>query len=123
MNGSKQKSYTHEQRLAYLKEFDESGKSLREYCKDKDINYWTIHDWKRKRNQKTDMFSEKVEKTSFIQLKPGKKSQKISQKTQADQSSRSIVLHRGAWRMEVPQEANPAQIEKLIKILEAVHGI
>jgi len=69
------------------------------------------------------MFSEKAETASVVKVAPGKRPKRIPQRTQADQRSSSIVLHRGAWRMEVFQEADPGQIEKLINILEAVHGI
>jgi len=48
--------YTHEERLSYLKEFDESGQSVRAFCGNRELNQWTLGKWVKARRNRTGIF-------------------------------------------------------------------
>ena len=61
--------YTQEQRLAYLKAFDESGQSIRAFCEDRELNQWTLGKWVKARRNSAGVFEpEEVNTHGFINL-------------------------------------------------------
>ena len=69
MGKVKYHQYTHDQRLTYLKAYDESGQSVRAFCENRELNQWTLGKWVKARRNNNGVFeSDEVIKNGFIHL-------------------------------------------------------
>jgi hypothetical protein len=117
--------YTHDERVAYLKEFDASGKSLRKFCEHIELNQWTLHTWIKARRQQTGVFApDQVDEPQFVNLsfpKAGVGLQGSSAKSEKE--SALIVLQRGPWSITVPRNVQGQDLEQVIRALEAADAV
>jgi len=125
MERYKYRHYTQEQRLAYLKEFDASGKSLRKFCKGIELNEWTLHKWLNARRHQTGVFSqEPAVDQKFISLRLPKAESGISPPpSTAGMESGPIVLHRGPWSVSIPRNVQMHDLQQVVRVLGGVDGI
>ncbi len=79
MRKVKYHQYTQDQRLTYLKVYDESGQSFRAFCENRELNQWTLGRWVKTRRSSSGVFeSKKVNKHGFIHLTLRKPVQELS---------------------------------------------
>lgn len=119
------RQYTHEERLAYLKEYDASGLSLRKFCEDIDLNQWTLHKWVKARRTRTGIFrQENPEGHKFVAMRLPRLAPAIPLLPPDIYAHREpIVLQRGPWRVTVPSNVARQDLEQVIRALEAADAV
>ncbi len=116
--------YTHDQRLAYLKEFDESGQSVRAFCENRELNQWTLSKWVKKRRHSRGVFdSGEVNKHGFVNLTVMKPVQETSTEQEAKNSPAPITVHHGRWYISIPRDVRSRDLAEVMRALEAVNGV
>ena len=117
--------YTHEERIAYLKEFDASGKSLRKFCEHIKLNQWTLHAWVKARRQHTGVFApEQVDEPQFVNLSIPRAGVGLQESTaKPEKETTLIVLQRGPWSITVPRNVARQDLEQAIRALEAADAV
>lgn len=110
-------TYTQEDRIKILEAFDESGLTLKEFCRTSGINNRTIANWIKDRREKRGLFAiEPTGDTSFISVP-------VSRRGEVPQSSKRttqpITLKKAGWTIEVPGE----QLANVLKVLEGMYAL
>ena len=116
--------YTQEQRLAYLKAFDESGQSIRAFCEDRELNQWTLGKWVKARRNSTGVFEpEEVNTHGFINLTLMRPVQETLTAQNAGSNPTAITVHRGRWYISIPRDVRSSELIKVLRALEAVDAV
>ncbi len=124
MDKIKNQQYTHEQRLAYLKAYDESGQSIRAFCENRELNQWTLGKWIKARRNTSGVFrSGEVKTKGFINLTLMKPVQESSTVQNVRSNPTPITVHHGRWYISIPQEVRSRDLEQVMRALVAVDGV
>jgi len=117
--------YTHEERLAYLRDYDASGQSRRRFCENIELNEWTLHSWVKARRRQTGVFGLKgTEAPQFVTLTLPKTDVVLSVSgATPDEASESIVMKRGSWSITIPRNVQKRELEQVIRALEEADAI
>ncbi|AEV29447.1 Transposase [Sphaerochaeta pleomorpha str. Grapes] len=116
--------YTHDQRLAYLKAYDESGQSVRAFCENIELNQWTLGKWVKQRRNNSGVFeSEEVNENGFVSLTLMKPIRGTSTAENTRSNPASIAIHRSGWSITIPRGVRSDDLEQVLRALEAVDGV
>lgn len=124
MDKIKNHQYTHDQRLAYLKAYDESGQSIRAFCENRELNQWTLGKWIKARRNNSGVFEvREVNKKGFINLTLMKPEQEITTVQNVKSNPTPITVHHGRWYISIPQDVRSSELIEVMRALEAVDGV
>ncbi|MBN2859111.1 MAG: transposase [Sphaerochaetaceae bacterium] len=116
--------YTHDQRLAYLKEFDESGQSVRAFCENRELNQWTLGKWVKERRHNRGVFDAgEMNKHGFVNLTVMKPVQETLTGQNARSNADHITVHHGRWYISIPRYVRSSDLAEVMRALEAVDGV
>ena len=117
--------YTHEERLSYLKEFDESGQSVRAFCGNRELNQWTLGKWVKARRNRTGIFrQEEPGGHKFVEMRLPRLVPALPlPPPEAYAHEELITLQRGPWRVTVPRNVARQDLEQVIRALEAADAV
>jgi hypothetical protein len=124
MGKIKYHQYSHDQRLAYLKAFDESGQSVRAFCEHIELNQWTLGKWVKARRNCCGVFEpEEADTHGFINLTLRKPVQATSTAENTKNNPAPITVHRGSWSITIPRGVRSGDLEQVVRALEAVDAV
>jgi len=126
MERHKYKHYTQEERLDWLKQYDESGKSVRGFCRDTNLNAYPLHVWVRSRKSQTRMFREDPADGRFVPLRlPEMQGSPSPIQTPLNVCTESdlITIRKGEWFITVPRDAQTYQLEQIIQAIGGIHEV
>lgn len=95
------KQFTMDQRYALMEEWKKSGKSVSQFCIDKDLKTTTFHGWRKRYDQKTPSLTEVPIK---IPIEPEIRS--------------SIELQWKSFRIKLDRNFDTVTLKRLLKVLE-----
>lgn len=95
------KQYTMNQRYAFLDEWKQSGKSVNQFCMDKNLKATTFHGWRKRYNQKTPSL---IQVPMKMPLEP--------------EAGSSIELQWKSYRIKLNRDFDSGTLKKLLQTLE-----
>jgi hypothetical protein len=98
------KQYTMKQRHALLSEWKESGISISQFCKDKNLKVTTFHGWKKRYTQMRQPLVAVPLKQSIIST-----------------SASTIKLQWKSYSISIENDFDSAVLKKFLKVLESLH--
>ncbi|MBC8548611.1 MAG: hypothetical protein H8D23_03075 [Candidatus Brocadiales bacterium] len=134
MGKGRGKHYEHEERLLIIARYDESKKTVQEFCEQEAVNSWTLTQWLRDRRCSSGVFSTTtprgcVRNQRFIKVPARSMGGESLLPGAAElcmrkpQENSTITLRLGLWSVEVPPGFNQNNLTMVIAVLEAHHEI
>ncbi|NQT57822.1 MAG: hypothetical protein HQ557_02450 [Bacteroidetes bacterium] len=135
MGKGRGKHYEQAERLLIIARYDESKKTVQDFCEQEAVNQWTLSQWLRDRRHSSGVFSATTPRgcvinKRFIKVPSGSMGEDIFLPGAAEirmhktkKNSEAITLRMGAWSVEVHPGFNKNNLTMVIAVLEAHHGI
>lgn len=101
-------TYTEDQRIAYLQEWQKSGLTQRAYCEQRGLGLRTFNNWKTSRMPGVQSTSRKSEE--FIKMKPA---------VVRTELATAIGISIGRYKITVEGTFEPAVLAEVLTVLEA----
>ncbi len=98
-------------RYDQIKAYKESGKSLRSWCKEQDLNYYTMRRWKEKVKESADSAIKEKEEPSFTLLTLREEKQK------KEEQKETIVIRKNGFEVEIDSFHSEVFIRKALQVI------
>lgn len=96
------KHYSMNQRKAHIREWQNSGKSINQYCRDNNLKATTFHTWKKRYSKKSEPLVEIAAPKVEIRFSP-------------------IQLRRGPYLISLESDFDQVTLKKVLTVLEQLH--
>ncbi len=117
--------YTHDERLAILTAYDNSGQSLHDFCGLTGVNKRTVSNWLKERRHQTGLFApETAKQQSFVPLQIPQDPQCVPCSTNQEVvPSPTITITRQDWQIAIPGGCDRTDVYHILSALEDLYAV